>query len=72
MVNDMYLLRFLALVEFNESILQRVTGLLVPDDLTTHDGAETRKYELQIFVPSHGVKFAHKKYILWRSYVGEG
>ena len=67
-----YLLCLLALVKLDERVLQRISGLLVADHLTTHDCPEAGEYELEVFVASDGVQLAHEQDVLWRPDVREG
>jgi len=59
-------------IKLNESILQRVPSLLVPDNLTAHDGAKPRKDKFEILITCYRVKLAYKQHIFRGSYVREG
>jgi len=61
-----HLLCLLTLVEFDESVLERISSLLVSNHLATHDCPESRKNELQIFISRDRVEFADKKHVLRR------
>lgn len=52
------------LVKLNESILQRITRLLVLDDFTAEDLAESTENEFEVLGARNGVQLADKEDIL--------
>lgn len=56
-------------LEFNESILQRITGNLISDHLTSLDLPEPAEDNLQIVIRRHRVELANKQNILrWSNF----
>jgi hypothetical protein len=68
---EICLLRVFPLIKLNKRILQRITGLLVPDYLTAHNRPKSRENEFQIFVSGDRVQLADKQYILRRADISE-
>lgn len=67
-----HLLSIVPLIKLNKRILERVTRLLIPDNLTTHNVSESREYKFQIFISSDRIELADKEHVLWRTNIGEG
>lgn len=65
-------LGILAVPELDKRILQRVLGLLIPDDLATEDLSKPRKDQLEVLARRDGVQLAHEEDVLGRCHVGKG
>lgn len=63
------LLSVLSFVKLYKCILQRISRPFVADYLTTHDGPEPRKNELEVRVSGDWIQFAYKQDVFGRANV---
>lgn len=66
---EVRVLATLLVLKLNKSVLQRISGNLIPDDLAPNNLSEPAKDDLQIVVRRDRIQLAHKQHILRRRHI---